>query len=78
MTKRRNKFLKKQSGLERIETKCDRILSEIICIRHHLMYRTYPIDDVIEKMHLAAKRLRKQCDHEHAAMCMRANILSRK
>ncbi len=49
--------------IERIERKCDRILSELLILRQRLR-RTHDIDESIEQMHTAARRLREQCERE--------------
>lgn len=53
--------------LERLERKCDRILSELLILRHSLAKRPSDIDAAIERMHSAAKRMRVQCERERAA-----------
>lgn len=60
MTQRRNR---KPSGIGRIERKCDRILSELMIIRNHLV-REAEIDDVLDKIHTTARHLRKQAMRE--------------
>ncbi len=62
MTKRRNNR-RRSSRLERIERKCDRILSELVIIRQQIRYRP-DIDTAIERMHKTARRMKEQCERE--------------
>lgn len=58
MNNRRFNNGRKQKRLDRIERKCDRILSELAVIRHQLSYRDSDIDGAIERMHRNARRMR--------------------
>ncbi len=49
--------------LERIERKCDLILSEIIIIRQQL-HRKSDIDTVIDRLHKSARNMRVQCNRQ--------------
>lgn len=55
---------RKASRLDRIEKKCDLILSELASIRKAAIKHPRSIDDTIERMHLTARRLRQQADRE--------------
>ena len=67
MTKRNNYH---RSQLDRIESKIDRLLSELLIIRHGLIKKDNTLDAVIERMHAAAKRLRHQSEVERDAAFM--------
>lgn len=49
--------------IERIERKCDRILSELLILRRHLIHRP-DMDAVIDRLHHAARVMRAQCERE--------------
>lgn len=49
--------------IDRIERKCDRILSEILVLRHHVS-RDAAMDSAIERLHRAARGMRRQCENE--------------
>lgn len=68
MNNRRFNNRRKQSQLDRIERKCNRILSELAVIRQQLTFRTGDIDGAIDRMHYNARRMR-------AAACRDARIL---
>lgn len=53
---------RRYSRLGRIESKCDRILSELIIIRHNLSRPD--IDATIDRLHSAARKMRAQCEVE--------------
>ena len=55
--KQRRNRERKQSRLDRIERKCDRILSELLILRQHQAHRPDEMDVAIERMHRAARRL---------------------
>lgn len=61
MAKRKERK-RRPSRLDRIERKCDRILSELIILRHQL--RHSDIDNVIDSMHRSARRMRLQAERE--------------
>ena len=63
MTKRSHNTKRRYSRIERIERKCDRILSEILIIRQRLA-RPESMDSAIDRMHTAARKLREQCERE--------------
>lgn len=63
MTNRKKNFKRRPSRLDRIERKCDRILSELLIIRQHLNRRP-DMDIAIERLHRAARNMRVQCEHE--------------
>lgn len=63
MTKRKQNFKRRPSRLDRIERKCDRILSELLIIRQQLNRRP-DMDTAIERLHRAARNMRDQCEHE--------------
>lgn len=60
---RRNKS-RKPSRLDRIERKCDRILSELLILRQKIAHRPDDLDEAIERMHRAARRLKEQSKRE--------------
>lgn len=64
MAKRKDKK-RRQSRIDFIERKCDRILSELLIIRRQLSHRP-DMDAVIDSMHRTARKLRIQaeCDRE--------------
>lgn len=62
--RRYNSKSRKQSRLDRIERKCDRILVELSLIRRQLSHRSGDIDDAIERMHRNARRMRAQSQQE--------------
>ena len=62
MNRRNNPKRWRQSRIERLEKKCDRILSELIILRHALT-RNHS-GDAIEQMHRQALKLRRQCERE--------------
>ena len=70
MSKPKEMKRRRVSRLGRIESKCDRILSELIMLRQRLSSKSDEMDAVIDRMHSAAKRLRRQCESEYAT-CMR-------
>ncbi len=65
MSNRRNNKNYKPSRLERIERKCDIILSELAIIRKSLYTRSMSVDDAIERMHNASRRMRDEA-HRNA------------
>lgn len=67
MTKRKPKNLRQVSRLNRIERKCDRILSELLIMRHRLNYRT-DIDVTIDRLHHTARMMRAACEKERDNM----------
>lgn len=67
MTKHKKNIKSRPSRLDRIERKCDRILSELIIIRHQGRSRP-DMDDAIERLHRAARKMRSQCERERTAV----------
>lgn len=63
MTKRNQNYKRRPSRLDRIERKCDRILSELLIIRQQLNRRP-DMDTAIDRLHRTARRLRRQCERE--------------
>lgn len=59
----KNRKQNRRSRLDRIESKCDRILSELITIRRRLD-SSPDMDTAIDRLHRAALKLRSQCEHE--------------
>lgn len=55
------------SRLNRIERKCDRILSELLALRHRLSHQP-DIDSVIDHLHRSARDMRKHCEKERDAI----------
>lgn len=51
------------SRIDRIERKCDRILSVLIILSQRLS-RTHEIDTAIDKMHRVARNMRMQAERE--------------
>lgn len=60
---RRNKS-RKPSRLDRIERKCDRILSELLILRQQIAHRPDELDVAIERMHRVARRLKTESKRE--------------
>lgn len=63
MTKHRSPKQRGSSRFERIEAKCDRIISELLVLRQYFN-RRLPIDADIERIHNTALKLREQCERE--------------
>lgn len=63
MAKRNTRNKPRQSRIERLERKCDRILSELLIIRHRLASRP-DMDVAIERLHLAACRMKTRFERE--------------
>ncbi|ROS82244.1 hypothetical protein EEL34_14575 [Muribaculaceae bacterium Isolate-039 (Harlan)] len=63
MTKRNQCYKRRPSRLDRVERKCDRILSELLIIRQQLNRRP-DMDMAIERLHRTARKLRTQCEQE--------------
>lgn len=53
--------------IARIERKCDRILTEIHLLRRQLAHHS-EADDVIDRLHRTARRMRYECDRERQAV----------
>jgi hypothetical protein len=64
MSNRRNTKNRKQSRLARIERKCDVILSELAIIRKSVNTRHRSVDDAIERMHNASRRMRTEAERD--------------
>ncbi len=64
MSNRRNNKNRKPSRLDRVERKCDIILSELAIIRKSLKNRSRSIDDAIERMHHNARRMRAEAEKD--------------
>ena len=62
MNDKRNHKSRKQSRLAHIESKCDRIIYELTTISRRLC--SYDIDNVIERMHRNARRMRAEAYNE--------------
>lgn len=62
----RNKPKRRQSRLDRVERKCDRILAELLIIRQQLTRRPSDIDTAIDRLHNQARKLRQQCEQERS------------
>lgn len=64
MNNRRNTKSRKSPRLARIERKCDVILSELAVIRKSVSSRHRSVDDAIERMHKASRRMmaEAECD----------------
>lgn len=60
----RKKNRRRPSRLERIERKCDLILSQLLIIRQRLSYRAEDIDSTIDRLHRSARRMREEADRE--------------
>lgn len=60
---RYNTYNCRSSRIERIERKCDRILSELLIIRHQLHKRP-DMDEAIDRLHATALKLREQVARE--------------
>ena len=61
--KKRKEKCRRQSRLGRIERKCDRILSELLILRHCIS-RHSDIDSVIDKLHRSARKIRFEAERE--------------
>lgn len=64
MNNRRNNKAHKPSRLERVERKCDLILSELAIIRKSLKNSSRSIDDAIDRMHYNARRMRAEAEKD--------------
>lgn len=62
MNNRRNTKSRKPSRLARIERKCDVLLSEIAILRNNANTRHRSVDDAIERMHNASRRMRTDAE----------------
>lgn len=51
--------------LDRIERKCDKILSELLIIRHS---QSKDVDVLIERMRSQASEMRRQCKEENLVL----------
>ncbi len=67
MKKRKKTNRQRSSRLGRIECKCDRILSELLVLRHRLTCST-GTDRIIDRLHKAAREMRRQCEAEKEAI----------
>lgn len=61
----RNRKYSHPSRIDRIERKCDRILSELLIVRQQLNKES-DMDTVIDRLHTTAIRMRRQCNKERA------------
>lgn len=64
MSNRKHYKNHKPSRLERVERKCDIVLSELAIIRKSLSNRSRSIDDAIERMHRNARRMRAEAEKD--------------
>lgn len=64
MNNRRNNKNRKQTRLARIERKCDLILIELAIIRKSANTRHRSVDDAIERMHSASRRMRAEAERD--------------
>lgn len=64
MNNRRNTKSRKSSRLARIERKCDVILSELAVIRKSVSSRHRSVDDAIERMHKASRRMMAEAERD--------------
>jgi len=64
MNNRRKYKTHKPSRLDRIERKCDVILSELAIIRKSLKTRSPSVDDAIDRMHRTARRMRAEAERD--------------
>lgn len=64
MNNKRNNKSRKPSRIERIERKCDIILSELAIIRKRLNPRYHAVDEAIELMHRNARRMRAEAEND--------------
>lgn len=63
MTKRNQNYKRRPSRLDRLERKCDRVLSELLIIRQKLNSRS-DMDMAINRLHKTARKMRLQCERE--------------
>ena len=54
----------RRKRMARIEAKCDAILCQLQQIKKALFNRSSEVDDVIERMHLSAKRMKEQAQKD--------------
>lgn len=54
----------RRKRMARIEAKCDAILCQLQLIKKALFNRSSEVDDVIERMHLSAKRMKEQAQKD--------------
>lgn len=71
MTRKKNRT-RRPSRIDRLERKCDLILSELIILRQAIS-RKRDIDSLIDKLHSSAKRMKHQCDIERDAIKLTLN-----
>ncbi len=64
MNSHRNNKNRKPSRLAHIERKCDIILSELTAIRNGVRPDRSSIDESIERMHIASRRMRAEAEHD--------------
>lgn len=64
MNNRRKNKTHKPSRLDRIERKCDIILSELTIIRKSLKARPHSVDGAIDRMHRTARRMRTEAERD--------------
>lgn len=64
MNRQNYKNKRRHIKLDRIERKCDRILSELLIIRQRLTKRPDELDTAIDRMHDVARKMRAQCERE--------------
>lgn len=55
---------RRPSRLDKIELKCDRILSELLIMRQRHSQRPDDMDVAIERLHRAARKMRMLCERE--------------
>lgn len=67
MTNRKKNLKHLNYRMDRIERKCDRILSEILIIRQKIT-RHPDMDAVINRLHKTAREMRDQCIRERDYM----------
>lgn len=68
MTKRKKTDRRHPSRLDRIERKCDRILTELLMMRRTSRSSASSFDDALDRVHDAAMRMRRQCEMEYKAV----------
>lgn len=65
MAKRNHLSKRKSTQLDRVERKCDLLLSELLLLRH-ILYSRRDEDTLIDRMHSLAKRMRMHSEEERA------------
>lgn len=66
---KRKKERRRPSRLDRIERKVDRVLAEVLTLKHRAVASDRAVDNVLDRMHGLARRMRMQCEKEYEHAC---------